>query len=489
MTTGTVAAETKCILCRLHYKKVRTSINLPALSETFARLESPAILGGNNAKKDADRFSYWAAGPKDVLEFRAGQKEPFGKLQQVLDKYKLQQDSRLKTQDPRAGLPKGIFCGGWVGYFSYELGRYIEKLPETTIDDLEMPLIRLCFYDRLICYDHIEGVCWLIGLQLANDVEKPEEKLASLEQLLAKSQEISVPPPLPADLDNINFSRIRCNMDKDYYLAAIEKIKRYIYEGDVYQVNFSQRFECDYAARPIDLFGWQNHYNPSPYAAYIDGGDFHIVSASPEMFITIADGVISTKPIKGTRPRVSDTGQGKQINAKNFEQLVSSEKEQAELNMIIDLERNDLARICRHGTRKVVQLRTIESYPTVFHAVATVAGELREEITFCDIIKAIFPGGSITGAPKIRSMEIIDETEPTARGVYTGGMGFVGIDGNVCLNIAIRTIIIKNQKAYAQTGGGIVADSDPEAEWQETITKARALLTGINSVQRVAYSG
>ena len=152
--------------------------------------------------------------------------------------------------------------------------------------------------------------------------------------------------------------------------------------------------------------------------------------------------------------------------------------------MIIDLERNDVAKICRPGTRSVIQTRTIETYPTVFHAVATVAGQLCEEITFCDVLKALFPGGSITGAPKIRSMEIIDETEPTARGVYTGSIGFIGIDGGACLNIAIRTIIIKGRKAYAQTGGGIVADSKPQAEWAETITKARALLAGIDSVQR-----
>ncbi|MBN2593795.1 MAG: chorismate-binding protein, partial [Sedimentisphaerales bacterium] len=174
----------------------------------------------------------------------------------------------------------------------------------------------------------------------------------------------------------------------------------------------------------------------------------------------------------------------KQINARNYKELLDCEKEQAELNMIIDLERNDVAKICRPGTRSVIQPRTIETYPTVFHAVATIAGRLREEITFCDIIKAMFPGGSITGAPKIRSMEIIDETEPTTRNVYTGSIGFIGIDGSAGLNIAIRTIIIKDRKAYAQTGGGIVADSDPEAEWAETITKARALLAGITATQK-----
>jgi len=467
------------VLCGVCRKKVTGPVDLAGLSQVFAGLEGASILGGNSAKKDGDRFSYWAAEPKEIFEFRAGQKSAFEKLQYVLDKYKAEDNSIQ-------GLRKGVFCGGWIGYFSYELGRYIEQLPETTIDDIGMPLIRLCFYDRFIAYDHIGGDFWLIALHLPNDAETPNDKIASLERLLAKSKRVFVRQPRSADLDAIDFSQICCNMDKGYYLEAFEKIKRYIYDGDVYQINFSQRFECDYTARPIELYHWQNHYNASPYAAYIDGGDSHIVSASPEMFITIEDGVISTKPIKGTRRRVGDTKEGKEINARNFEELVNCKKEQAELNMIVDLERNDVARICRPGTRAVIQPRTIEAYPTVFHAVATVAGELREEISFCDVLRAMFPGGSITGAPKIRSMEIIDETEPTARGIYTGGIGFVGIDGSVCLNIAIRTIIIKGEKAYAQTGGGIVADSVPEAEWDETITKARALLAGIKSVNRIS---
>ncbi|MHC4388099.1 MAG: anthranilate synthase component I family protein, partial [Planctomycetota bacterium] len=478
MTTGAVAANRKTVPCKLHHKRIRISADLAALSEIFADLESPSILGGNISKKDADRFSCWAAGPKEVLEFRTGEQEPFAKLQEALSRYKL-------DEGHEEDLPTGIFCGGWIGYFSYELGRHIERLPETTIDDVKMPLIRLCFYDRVVCYDHIEKDFWLIALELPDDAEKPGDKLAGLEQLLSKAREVSVTVPLADDIESVDFSNIRCNMDKDYYLQAIEKIKRYIYDGDVYQINFSQRFECDYKARPIELFHWQNYYNPSPYAAYIDGGSFHIVSASPEMFATIQDGAISTKPIKGTRPRVNEnSGKDRQANSSNFDELVNSEKEQAELNMIVDLERNDVARICEPGTRTVIQPRTIESYPTVFHAVATVAGKLKSEASFCDILRAMFPGGSITGAPKIRSMEIIDETEPTARGVYTGSIGYIGIDGSVCLNIAIRTIIIADKKAFAQTGGGIVADSDPQAEWDETITKARALLAGINSVQR-----
>lgn len=487
MTDGSVmtnpaAMNDKRILCRLHFRKMRASIDLAALCETFAALKSASILGGNAAKADADGFSYWAAEPREVFEFTAGQKNPFGKLQRVLSKYRMADGEGAGTGLPR----RGIFCGGWIGYFSYELGRYIERLPETAIDDVGAPLIRLCFYDRLIAYDHIEGTLWLLALQLPGDVEEPQEKLSALERLLVESQRIHVPQPVPGDLDNIDFSQVRCNISKDYYLRTVEKIRRYIYDGDVYQINFSQRFECDYGTRPIELYHWQNQYNASGYAAYIEAGGFHIVSASPEMFITIADGVIRTKPIKGTRPRIGETVaaslQAKRINAENFNELLHSPKEQAELNMIVDLERNDVAKICVPGTRKVVQPRTIEAYPTVFHAVATVAGRLRREITFCDVLKAMFPGGSISGAPKIRAMEIIDEAEPAARGVYTGSIGFIGIDGSACLNIAIRTIIIRGRKAFAQTGGGIVADSDPQAEWEETITKARALLAGIRSV-------
>ena len=465
--------------CTLFCKKLQRLVDLAALTEIFSRLDSPSILGGNHAKKDADRFSYWAANPLEIFEFTAGQTDPFEKLQSLLEKYTL-----ISTQPNE--LPKGVFRGGWIGCFSYGLAGYIEHLPATAIADLRIPLVRLCFYDRLICYDHIECCFWLIALQLPDDTEQPQRKLHHLELLLDAAQKIILPTPPPADLDNIDLASLQCNMDKARYFSMLRKIKKYIYDGDVYQINFSQRFHCDFAARPVDLFHWQNHYNPSGYAAYIDAGLFQLVSASPEMFITVTDRTIATKPIKGTRRRLPDTPRSNPLNRHNIDDLLTSEKEQAELNMIIDLERNDVARICWPGSRHVVQPRTIEAYPTVFHAVATIQGRLRDEITFSDIIKAMFPGGSITGAPKIRSMEIIDETEPTARSVYTGSIGYISLDGTVCLNIAIRTIIIMGHKAFAQTGGGIVADSDPNEEWDETITKARALLAGITAVQKNA---
>lgn len=428
---------------------------------------------------DAGGFSYWAAEPREVFEFTARQTDPFGKLESVLGRYRLTSESG----DPRTGPPpSGMFCGGWIGYFGYELGRCIERLPQRAADDLHTPLIRLSFYDRVIAYDHRADVFWLMALELPDDTEKPAGKIASLARHLDQSRQVPPAALCPVNIEAVEFAPVRRNMTREDYLSAVQRIKDYIRDGEVYQVNFSHRFEQPFEGSPLSLFHWQNRYNPSSYAAYLDAGDFRIVSASPEMFITIRAGVIQTKPIKGTRPRIDASDPRSRLNDQQFHDLLTNEKEQAELNMIIDLERNDVARICKPGTRHVTQPRTIETYPTVFHAVATIAGELRDGIPFSEILQAMFPGGSITGAPKIRAMEIIDELEPTARGIYTGAIGYLGVDGTVCLNIAIRTVIITRGCAFVQTGGGIVADSDPQAEWDETITKARALLAGITAV-------
>jgi len=485
VTTATLSIRQKTTPCRLHCHKVNINADLYSLSDVVSKLPNASILGANQSKAEADGFSYWMAEPIKMFEFCAGQTRPLEKLQMILNQKKMHLDSRFRGNDK--GLPRGIFTGGWVGWFSYDLGRYIEPSAFTTSqiaeDDLSLPLIRLCFYDRLIAFDHSKSEFWLLALRLENDAEEPDEKIAGLEDLLKKAQNVTVTPQA-GRVDYIEFSKLRCNMSREYYLSSFDRIKRHIYDGDVYQINFSQRFECEYKVRPIDLFHWQNRYNPSPYSAYIDAGPYQIVSTSPEMFITINNRTISTKPIKGTRRRIEDLSpSASRTNTENYQQLLASEKEKAELNMIIDLERNDIARICIPGTRKVIQPRTIETYSTVFHTVATVEGTLRDDVDFCDILKAVFPGGSITGAPKIRAMQIINETEPTTRGIYTGSIGYIGIDGSVCLNIAIRTIIITSKTAYVQTGGGIVADSEPQAEWNETLVKARALIAGIQAVQ------
>lgn len=476
----------KAVNCKLYHRTIDTTAAAEAVTEAVSRRKDPLILGGNSSETEANRFSYWAFEPVEVFAFSTGDEKPFEELEKALNRYELNSNS---ADD----LPTGVFRCGWAGYFSYELGRYIEKIPQTTIDDIDMPIARLGFYDRVICYDRIDNKWHLICLEIENEAITIDDKLCELENLIKEAETVSCDigrqGEIAADIDIGSFG---CNMDREYYNSALKKISKYIYDGDVYQINFSQRFECEYSGKAIDLYHWQNEFNPSPYAAFIGADDFAIASASPEMFITINDGVISTKPIKGTRRRLTNHPQAEQINKINFHELVGSEKEQAELNMIIDLERNDLARICAAGTRKVTQGRTIEAYPTVFHAVATIAGKLKEPFSpsvFCDVLKATFPGGSITGAPKIRSMEIIDELEPTARGVYTGSIGFIGIDGSCCLNIAIRTIVAAGGKAYAQTGGGIVADSMVDAEWEETITKAAALLKGISGVKKQWTAG
>jgi para-aminobenzoate synthetase component 1 len=478
VSTAAATRDYKKISCRIYSKKVAVDVNLDSLNELFTTLPLPSILGGNCAKDDAGDFSYWTSEPREVFELHTDCVSPFEELQAFIDKYKL--ESHKNTN-----LPKGVFCGGWVGYFAYELGRHIERISETAVDDIKMPLVRLCFYDRVICFDHKQKQFLLITLEFGDDSQSSDEKLDELEVLLRQADRIKIPDVQQSPMEDIEPDSIQCNMTRDYYLRTVERIRRYIYDGLVYQVNFSQRFCCDYEAEPVRLFHWQNQYNPSGYSAYIAGDDFAIISASPEMFVTIIDNRISTKPIKGTRRRLSETNQKNiDTNKNNLRQLADSLKEQAELNMIIDLERNDLVRICEYGTRRVTQGRTIEAYPTVFHAVATVGGRLRQGTTFCDVLKAMFPGGSITGAPKISAMNIIDETEPTCRGVYTGSIGYIGIDGSVCLNIAIRTVIIKDRKAYVQAGGGIVADSDPQAEYEETITKARALVAGIKATEK-----
>jgi len=462
-------------MVRLHCRSLKAEVRPEAVTVIFAALPCASILGGNEADCEANRFSVWAAEPREVLECFAGEPDPLRRLQSELCRYAV--ETHAQTDAPRA-----MFCGGWIGYFSYDLGRFIEDVPATGVDDLQMPLIRLCFYDRAICYDRLERRWWLVAVELPGDEEPKDAKLDGLLDLLREAGGTPVPEIKEGDPGAVDVSRVDCNMSRKDYYGALERIRRHIYDGDVYQINFSQRFVCAYDRPAVDLYHWQNRHNASPYAAYLNGGGFSIVSASPEMFLTVRDGMISTRPIKGTRPRVASRCDNGANNA-NFVDLVRSEKDQAELNMIIDLERNDLARICIAGTRRVSRPRSIESYPTVFHAAATVEGRLRPDCNFADILRATFPGGSITGAPKIRAMQIIEELEPTRRGVYTGSIGWIGLDGSACLNIAIRTVIIAGGKAYVQSGGGIVADSDPDAEWEETITKARALVAGIAAVQ------
>lgn len=466
--------------CVVHVRKVHLpGLDPERLNILVASLDRPIILGGHGCTGPNHRFSYWAAEPRETVSFTPPDSNPWHLLNNALNRYK------LRNPLP-PGYPARLWTGGWAGYFGYELGRYIEHLPAGAANDLQLPWLELGFYDRLLAYDHQSGDFWYLALACGDETETQAiGKLDLLEEWAKAAERLSKPVLCQGPHADVDVTELSSNMSRDQYLKAIQRILNYIREGETYQINLSQRFTIPYVNDPVYLFLWQNRFNPAPYAAFLAGPDYRYVCASPELFIDLNNGFIRTKPIKGTRARLSpNLTDATLLNKQNYRDLVESLKEQAELNMIVDLERNDLARICVPGTRRVLQGRTIETYATVYHAVATIGGQLRPGLELSDILQAIFPGGSITGAPKIRSMEIIDELEPTMRGVYTGSIGWVGLNGNACLNIAIRTIIITRQRAYAQAGGGIVADSEPAAEFQETIVKAQALLKGIMACNR-----
>ncbi len=262
------------------------------------------------------------------------------------------------------------------------------------------------------------------------------------------------------------------------YLEAVAKAREYICAGDIFQVNLSQRFDTAVSLPPYELYKKLRRINPAPFANYFNFDDVSIVGASPERFLKLRGDWVETRPIKGTKPRGKTPAEDKALG----ESLLHSVKDRAENTMIVDLERNDIGRVCRYGTVKVTEHAILETYPTVFHLTSTVVGQLQKGKDRIDLLKATFPGGSITGAPKVRAMEIIDELEPTRRGVYTGSLGYLSFNGDMDLNIVIRTIVIKNGRAYFQVGGAIVYDSEPESEYIETLDKGRALMKALNLV-------
>jgi para-aminobenzoate synthetase component 1 len=269
---------------------------------------------------------------------------------------------------------------------------------------------------------------------------------------------------------------LKGNFSHEGYLEAVAKAREYICAGDIFQVNLSQRLEVEINTAPYELYKRLRKINPAPFASYFNFDGVSIVGASPERFLKVWGDWVETRPIKGTKPRGKTPEEDKAL----AESLQQSTKDRAENIMIVDLERNDIGRVCRYGTVKVTELAILETYPTVFHLTSTVVGQLREGKNIIDLLKATFPGGSITGAPKVRAMEIIDELEPTRRSVYTGSLGYIGFSGDMDLDIVIRTIIVKDGKAYFQVGGAIVYDSEPESEYIETLDKGKALIQALN---------
>ncbi len=382
-------------------------------------------------------------------------------------------DERVSERDPFELLKSSLgkktfnltdlpFCGGAMGYFGYDLGRRIEQLAQTAKDDLAMPDMAVGLYAWVAVVDHHRRRSWLVGQERPELTDTDWNELEKLFQTEGTSRlkQYSVR------------SEVRSNMSRESYASAFERIKNYILDGDCYQVNLTQRFNVQVHGNPWDIYQALRDRNPAQFAAYMNVPGYAVLSSSPERFISINQGNVETKPIKGTIRRASYANEDKAL----AEQLLESEKDRAENLMIVDLMRNDISKNCEIGTVSVPKLFALESYATVHHLVSTVTGRLRSDRHALDLLRGCFPGGSITGAPKLRAMQIIEELEPTRRNIYCGSVGYIGFDGNIDTNIAIRTMVQHENQVYFWAGGGIVADSEVDAEYQECFEKAAAMM-------------
>lgn len=432
------------------------------------------------------RYSFLGSDPFLIFKNHGGKSEirqgnsielvrgnPFDILKTLLSKYRL-----ITPPD----LPP--FLGGAVGYFAYDLKHFVEKLPSQSKDDINIPLCFLAFYDIVIIFDHLKGKVWVAstGLPEENEHLKRIKAKTRLEEFCCKLSTIKKSTTSSRLTSNKQgLIELKSNFTREEYIHTILKAKEYIAAGDIYQVNLSQRFSAEVSTPSFELYKTLRTLNPAPFAAYLDFGEVVIISSSPERFLRISGRSVETRPIKGTRPR----GKSKLEDEGLKHELLKSTKDRAELVMIVDLERNDLGRVCEYGTVRVPEIITLETYATVFHLVSTITGRLKEDKDHIDCIKACFPGGSITGAPKIRSMEIIDELEPTRRKIYTGSIGYLGFNQQTDLNIVIRTILYCDGTVHFQMGGGIVADSDPALEYEETLHKGKALIEALQQRSEV----
>ena len=410
----------------------------------------------------------WLQNKDEAIELdgRRSSGNPFTVLRRELGRFSLQVDPALPPLQ-----------GGVVGCFGYELARHLERLPAAAGDDRRFPDLALGFYDVIVAVDCARRRAWIVSSGHPEPDPSARRKRAAvrLEAIAAQIASAAEPAP-PASPPRQ--PAIVANFSRAAYEAAVQRVIDYILAGDIFQANLSQRFD---AALPEPMTAWDLYRrlragNPADFAAYLALGDTVIASASPERFLRLTGDRVETWPIKGTRPRGATPAEDAALAAA----LLASEKDRAENVMIVDLLRNDLSRVCRDGSIAVPSLCRLEALPTVFHLVSTVTGRLRPGLGPVDLLEACFPGGSITGAPKIRAMEIIAELEPTQRGPYCGTIGYIGFDGAMDSSIVIRTFAVKGGRVTFQAGGGIVADSDPAEEYDETLAKARALIAALS---------
>jgi para-aminobenzoate synthetase component 1 len=357
-------------------------------------------------------------------------------------------------------------AAGGLGFLAYDLKNLLERLPTTAVDDLALPEMVWAFPRRLLVHDRRAGQFW----QVKVIYEDQKGRRAAAAEL----------PDIENSLGSYQVGPLHSNFTREAYLQGVSRVREYIRQGDVYQVNLSQRFSFPFQGEAYRLFLRLFALNPAPFYAYLNCGDFVILSTSMERFLYRQGDYLETRPIKGTRPRSQNPAEDAALRR----ELVESRKDDAELSMIVDLLRNDLGKVCEARTVKVKEHKRLEAYQNVYHLVSIVTGQVRPGCSHVDILKATFPGGSITGCPKIRSMEIIDELEPHVRHVYTGAIGYLGLHRNLDLNVAIRTAIISRDMAHFSVGGGIVYDSDEDAEYEETLHKGRTLFGVIEGEER-----
>lgn len=384
--------------------------------------------------------------------------DPFRILQQQLEQYPHQTATNLP------------FCGGAIGLFNYDLGRQIERLPNIAIDNETSPELLVGLYDWAIITDHHLKQCFLASFKLDTATEQQWDKLLTL----LNSEQTTVPQTMTVS------GELTSQLETKQYKTAFNKIKHYIREGDCYQVNLAKRFEITAKGDPWHAYTLLRQQNAAPFSSFFSTPHLSIMSSSPERLLKLNQGHVETKPIKGTRPRDIDNPERDIALAG---ELQNSIKDQAENLMIVDLLRNDLGKVCQPGSIAVPKPFALESFATVHHLVSTITGKLADDESAVSLLRACFPGGSITGAPKLRAMEIIEELEPDRRGAYCGSMAYIGFDGNMDSNILIRTLVYNNNRLRFWAGGGIVADSDVEQEYQEVHDKAAAILNVIEQLR------
>jgi para-aminobenzoate synthetase component 1 len=431
--------------------------------ETYERvrhLPHPILLDSAERGRRG-RYSFVAADPVTVIE-RTGDAHALDAVTDAI---------AAAAAEPLPGLPP--FQGGAAGFVSYEWGSALERLPAPVPDPRALPDVRFGVYDWVIAWDHARDAAWIVTTALGG--RQPGHRREEIRALLAAGRRPSGSPPHLQGAAAASLPAVRSNFARGDYELAVGRVRDYILDGDVFQVNLSQQFELPVTAAPLDLYRSLRARHPAAFAALIEAPGIAILSASPERFLRVEGREVETCPIKGTRPRGTTPDLDRALAA----ELAASAKDQAENVMIVDLMRNDLYRNCLPGTVTVSELCALEAYPTVHHLVSTVRGTLGPGATAAALLRDAFPGGSITGAPKVRAMEIIRELEPARRGIYCGSIGYLSASGAADFSIAIRTATVRDGVASVPGGGGITADSDPAAEYDETVAKVRGVLAAL----------